>query len=136
MPTSEHVQGRFRAQARRDTSPEMALRRELHRRGLRYRVQRRLLPGVRRTADIVFGPAKVVVDVRGCWWHACPEHGTTARHNADWWRQKLARNVARDAETESALRAAGWEVIVVWEHENPSDAAARVAVLVRQRNAM
>lgn len=83
----------------------------------------------------MFGPARVVVDVRGCWWHACPEHGPTAKNNADWWREKLARNVSRDAETESALRTDGWEVVVVWEHDDPSEAASQIAELVcRRRN--
>lgn len=123
----------MRAQRRRDTAPELALRSALHRRGLRFRVQRRVLPDVRRTADIVFGPARVVVEVRGCFWHGCPIHATSAKANADWWREKIDRNRARDADTDTRLRAAGWEVVVVWEHENPVDAADRVQDVVRSR---
>ena len=75
-PTSPGISSKMRQQASRSTSPEVVLRRELHRRGLRYRIQQQLHPGVRRTADIVFGPSRVVVDVRGCYWHACPARGT------------------------------------------------------------
>lgn len=123
----------MRSQQRRDTAPEQALRRELHRRGLRYRVQRRVLPELRRTADIVFGPARVVVDVRGCFWHGCPVHATAPKANAGWWRDKIARNRARDADTDARLRAAGWQVVVVWEHEEPVEAADRVERAVRSR---
>src|SRR5262245_33463041 len=105
-------------QAVRDTAPEVSLRRELHRRGLRYRVSLRPLPGLRSTADIVFTRAKVAVYVDGCFWHSCPEHGSMPAANRDWWRQKLERNKERDREAEKALAQAGWACIRVWEHED------------------
>jgi len=117
----------------RDTAPEMALRRILHSMGLRYRVAARPLPDLRRTADLVFRPARVAVFVDGCFWHSCPEHGSRPATNSDYWGPKLARNVERDAETTSALEEAGWEVIRVWEHESPDKAAKRVARRVRAR---
>lgn len=120
-------------QAARDTGPELALRRELHRRGLRYRIHRRPLPELRREADVVFPSARVAVFVMGCFWHGCPEHATWPANNAEWWREKLERNQARDAETMARLRAAGWVPIVVWEHEPASVAAGRVASQVRRR---
>lgn len=122
----------MRAQRRRDTTPEIALRSELHRRGLRFRVQRRVLPDVRRTADIVFGPSRVVVEVRGCFWHGCPEHGTSPKVNADWWREKIDRNRERDADSDARLREAGWTVIVVWEHEKPAAAANHIEETIRR----
>lgn len=134
MPSSTHVRDRFRRQKTKDTAPELALRRELHRRGLRYRLHQRLLPDTRRTVDIVFRAPRIAVDVRGCWWHSCPDHGLAAKANADWWRQKLQRTVDRDRETEAALRAAGWRVLIVWEHEDPGDAAGRIEHLVRRHN--
>ncbi|WP_346007511.1 hypothetical protein [Janibacter terrae] len=70
------VRSRMQVQRTRDTAPEMALRSSLHSMGLRYRVDRAPLPGLRRRADIVFGPARVAVFVDGCFWHGCPEHGT------------------------------------------------------------
>lgn len=110
----------------RDTAPEMALRRELHRRGHRYRVHTSPLAGLRCRPDIIFGPARVAVFVHGCFWHRCPIHATAPKANRGYWEQKLARNVARDQRNEEALTAAGWRVVVVWEHERACDAAARV----------
>jgi DNA mismatch endonuclease (patch repair protein) len=118
---------------RRDTLPELALRSELHRRGLRFRVDRAPLPGFRSRADIVFGPARVAVYVDGCFWHSCPEHGTRPKANAEWWEQKLRRNRERDAETDRVLREQGWEVMRIWEHEDPVEAADRVVAAVRAR---
>src|SRR5579875_2994608 len=70
--SSPAVRGRMQLQRTRDTAPELAIRRLLHARGLRYRVDVSPLPGLRRRADIVFGPAKVAVFVDGCFWHGCP----------------------------------------------------------------
>lgn len=85
---------------------------------------------MRRTADIVFARAKVAVFVDGCFWHACPEHGTSSKTNAEWWKAKLARNVDRDADTDRRLGDAGWTAVRVWEHEEPDDAASRVHTIV------
>jgi DNA mismatch endonuclease (patch repair protein) len=118
---------------RRDTLPELAIRSELHRRGLRFRVDRAPLPGLRSRADIVFGPARVAVYVDGCFWHSCPEHGTKPKANAEWWESKLKRNQQRDAETDRTLREQGWEVVRIWEHEDPVEAADRVEGVLRLR---
>jgi DNA mismatch endonuclease, patch repair protein len=117
----------------RDTSPEMALRQTLHAAGLRYRLCGRLIPGSRRTVDIVFGPARVAVEVRGCFWHGCPDHRQPARQNAEFWRDKIAGNIKRDEEKLAALEADGWLVIVVWEHDDVTEAARRVIEAVAQR---
>ena len=117
----------------RDTEPELALRRNLHAMGLRYRVDRRPLPGVRRRADIVFGPAKVAVFVDGCFWHRCPHHAADPKTNSDYWVPKLERNAERDRETDFLLTEAGWLSIRIWEHEDPLVAASRVSRLVRKR---
>lgn len=120
-------------QRSRDTGPEIRLRQALHAAGLRFRVHRQLLPGLRRRADIVFGPSKVVVDVRGCYWHGCPDHYRLATSNEDYWHPKIAGNQARDLETVSLLTEAGWQVLVVWEHEPTEEAAARVVEAVQSR---
>lgn len=120
-------------QATRDTAPEVALRRELHRRGLRFRVSLRPLPGLRSTADVVFSRAKVAVYVDGCFWHSCPEHATLPSANRDWWRGKLLRNIERDRATDAALGAAGWRVVRVWDHEAATEAADRVEDALRGR---
>lgn len=82
-------------QARRDTKPELALRRELWSRGLRYRVDIAPLPQLRRRADIVFTKAKVAVYVDGCFWHSCPEHATVPKSNRDWWVEARLQRAAR-----------------------------------------
>src|SRR4051794_27753605 len=99
---------RMARQARRDTGVEVRLRSLLHARGLRYRVHRRPLGGLRREADIVFPRARVAVFVDGCFWHGCPDHGTWPKTNAAFWRSKIEGNARRDRETDEALARAGW----------------------------
>ena len=123
----------MRGNRRRDTKPELVLRRLLHSRGLRYRVDHPIVPGLRRRADIVFTRARVAVFVDGCYWHVCPEHGTEPQSNAGYWSAKLARNVERDRETDRLATEAGWTVLRVWEHEPAEEAADRVEVAVRRR---
>jgi len=125
-PPDPATRARMRRQGRRDTKPELALRRELHRRGRRFFVDRTPLPGHRRRADLVFPRLKVAVYVDGCFWHRCPEHGTSPRNNAQWWQEKLDENVARDRDTDRQLNAAGWTVVRVWEHVDVGEAAEAV----------
>ena len=118
-------------QRTRDTAAEWSLRRLLHARGLRYRVDA-VLPGLpRRRADILFPRQKLAVFVDGCFWHGCPEHKTAPKTNAAWWATKLARNVERDRETDAHLVELGWTVLRIWEHEDPERAADLVAAAVR-----
>lgn len=117
-------------QRHRDTAPELALRRALHAIGLRYRVHPAGLPG---RPDVVLTRAQIAVFVDGCFWHRCPEHAVAPKANADWWREKLARNVERDREADRQLQQLGWVIIRVWEHEQPERAAERVAAVWRQR---
>jgi DNA mismatch endonuclease (patch repair protein) len=130
--SSEGVRKSMQANKGRDTKPELALRRAVHAHGLRYRVSVRPLPRIRRTADLVFTKAKVAVFLDGCFWHGCPEHHTKAATNADYWAEKVVRNRERDAETDQTLAESGWLVVRVWEHEDPEDAAVRVAEQVRR----
>jgi len=117
--------------ARRDTRPELELRRELHVRGLRYRVDVTPDSRLRGRADILFRSARVAVYVDGCFWHSCPEHGVLPKGNREWWRAKLEATVLRDRAAESTLRRLGWTVVRVWEHEDPVTAADRVEAAVR-----
>lgn len=114
------------ANRRRDTKPELALRRALHAAGYRYRVDVRPLPGVNRRADLVFTKKRVAVFVHGCYWHGCPSHYTVPKSNAQFWSDKLRRNRARDMETVDFLVAAGWRVVVIWEHDPLDKAVALV----------
>lgn len=111
---------------RSGTTPEMALRRELHRRGLRYRVQVKVPGNNRRTIDIAFTRQRVAVFVDGCFWHGCPEHGTRPTTNSQWWEWKIARNQERDRDTDRLLDEAGWASLRVWEHVTVSSAADSV----------
>lgn len=132
-PSSPTASARFRRVGRRDTPPEMRLRSELHRRGLRYRVDARPIHGLRRRADLVFRNAKVAVFVDGCFWHGCSIHMTWPQANAGWWRGKIERTRARDRDTDRRLTESGWTVIRIWEHEDPPVAAERVVEVLSLR---
>lgn len=122
-------------QRRTNTSPEILLRRELHRRGLRFRVHL-AVPGLpRRSIDIAFTRVRVAVFVDGCFWHACPQHATWPVANESWWREKLKANADRDRATTRALEEAGWIVVRVWEHEPMAEAAEAVEAALRSRRA-
>lgn len=112
------------------TGPELALRRELHRRGIRYRVNVAALPG---RPDITLTRARIAIFVDGCFWHNCPEHAVAPKANADWWRSKLDANVARDRRNDQRLRETGWLVIRAWEHEKPTDVADIIEKTWRER---
>jgi DNA mismatch endonuclease, patch repair protein len=114
----------MRANRRTDTKPELALRRALHRQGYRFRKDYRLdlADGKRARPDIAFTARRVAVFVDGCFWHACPDHGSKPSANVWYWEPKLRRNVERDRAADAALAAAGWNVVRVWEHE-PLEAA-------------
>jgi DNA mismatch endonuclease (patch repair protein) len=101
------------AVGRSNTGPELALRRALHRRGLRYRLHRKDLPG---SPDIVFPGRRCVVFVHGCFWHAhsC-RFGTRPSSRREFWDAKFAANRARDQRVVAALLADGWRVLTVWE---------------------
>lgn len=134
-PSSPEVSRRMSNAKTRDTAPEMAVRRELHARGFRYRVDAPL-PGMpRRRADLLFARERVAVFVDGCFWHGCDLHGVSPRANGDWWAEKLRGNRARDIETDRRLDEQGWESIRCWEHEDAVDAANRVErVLIARRH--
>lgn len=117
---------------RERTKPEMLLRRELHRRGLRFRVNHPSLPG---RPDLAFTRVQLAVFVDGCFWHLCPLHAVLPKNNGQWWRAKLHRNVERDREKDAALSALGWRVLRIWEHEPHLDAADTVQALWEQLRA-
>nr|WSY57925.1 very short patch repair endonuclease [Streptomyces sp. NBC_00886] len=120
-------------QSSKDTAAELAVRRLLYAAGLRYRVEYPVPGMARRRIDVAFTRAKVAILIDGCFWHGCPEHATRPKANAEWWRKKLDRNMARDRETTEHLIAQGWTVLRFWEHETPDTVAARVAATVEQR---
>jgi DNA mismatch endonuclease (patch repair protein) len=127
------VSARMSKQRRRDTTPELQLRKSLFARGLRYRVDAPLPGMARRRADVLFTRKHVAVFVDGCFWHFCPIHGTVPRSNRDWWVAKLEKNEARDRETDVHLQALGWVVLRFWEHEDMDSAAGIVEQALRTR---
>lgn len=118
------MQGNRRA----DTLPEIALRRELHARGLRFRKDYTVhADGARSKADVVFTRRRVAVFIDGCFWHGCPAHCRMPTRNRPYWAAKIDRNRDRDERVTAAFEDAGWTVIRVWEHEPIQDAADRVS---------
>ncbi|MET8698975.1 very short patch repair endonuclease [Kitasatospora sp. NPDC004723] len=135
LPSSPKVSARMSRQASRDTAAELAVRKVLHAWGYRYRTHFPV-PGMRRRKiDIAFTRARLAVLIDGCFWHGCPEHATSPKANADWWRQKLDRNIARDLDTNAQLISEGWTVMRFWEHEPPDTVARKVATAVEEKKA-
>jgi DNA mismatch endonuclease (patch repair protein) len=121
----------MKANRRADTKSELALRSALHALGYRYRKDFRLdLPARRVRPDIAFTARRVAVFVDGCFWHACPDHGSQPKNNEWYWSPKLARNVERDRAADAALTQAGWTVVRLWEHVPVTEAVALVTAAV------
>lgn len=129
-PSSPETSRRMAKVRQQGTDAEIALRSELYRRGLRYRVGYEVLKKPRRVADVAFPGLKIAVFVDGCFWHGCPEHATWPKRNAEFWRQKIETNRLRDADTNSRLQKIGWTVLRFWEHESLIEASDRVAKAV------
>jgi DNA mismatch endonuclease (patch repair protein) len=107
----------------KNTSIEMLVRRELWRRGVRFRVNVTDLPG---KPDIAIKKLKVVIFIDSCFWHGCPQHGRIPKSNVDFWRNKISRNVERDRSLDHQYQAQGWYVIRVWEHDVLNDLSCTV----------
>lgn len=116
-PKDDTVRRHMELQRRRDTKPEVQLRKALHAKGYRFRVNYPVPGRPRRTIDIAFTRAKVAIFVDGCFWHSCPTHGVAPKNNAAWWATKLTENQIRDKETTQILRQDGWRVVRLWEHQ-------------------
>lgn len=109
----------MRTVRRRDTAPEMIVRRMLHSRGWRYRLHRKGLPG---TPDIVFPSRRKALFVHGCFWHAhdC-RLGRAPKTRDEFWSPKRKSNRARDDQAMTALRAIGWDALVIWQCQLKGD---------------
>ena len=120
----------------RDTAPELAVRKLLHAAGFRYRVAARPIPSVRRTADILFTRAKLAVFIDGCYWHCCPTHYVEPKSHVEYWRPKIAGNIARDLDTTQRLVDQGWIVVRFWAHEPPDEVAASITRVLEEIRAI
>ncbi|GAB3177177.1 very short patch repair endonuclease [Streptomyces incanus] len=129
---STELSGHLRGRRARDTKPEVALRRAVHRLGLRFRLQRKV--AARCTADFVLPRYDVAVFVDGCFWHGCPVHGpkTFRGPNAALWEAKIETNKERDRRNTAAAEAAGWTVVRVWECEIRADVERAALSVARQ----
>jgi DNA mismatch endonuclease (patch repair protein) len=132
QPSTPGTRTSMRSNRRTDTKPELALRRELHRRGLRFRKDFPVrLDGLLARPDVVFTKPGVAVFLDGCWWHGCPEHGMRPKRNADFWNRKIDETIERDRRVTAALTDASWTVIRVWEHEPIVEAVERIERVIR-----
>lgn len=111
--------------------PELALLNALDACGLQYTTQLKIDAIAPRRVDIAFESAHVAVFVDGCFWHGCPQHGSWPKQNAEFWRNKIERNMARDEDTNRRLIKAGWKVFRFWEHEDMTMAAQQITNEIR-----
>ena len=131
QPSSPEASRRMAKVRQKGTEAEIALRRELYRRGLRYRIDFEVLQKPRRVSDIAFPRLKIAIFVDGCFWHGCPKHASwPTKQNAEFWKQKIEANALRDTDTNERLRSIGWTVSRFWEHESPIKAADTIVRLI------
>lgn len=123
VPKSPEVSERMKRQKTKGTKPELALAAELRRRRFTVLENVDWLPG---RPDLVLPNRRTAIFVHGCFWHGCPRHGTTPKHNRRWWAEKIARNKRRDRRKAAQLRRLGWSVYSVWEHSCPVKSADRI----------
>jgi DNA mismatch endonuclease (patch repair protein) len=112
--TPEKRSAVMRAVKSKDTKPELLLRKALFRRGFRYRLNARDLPG---SPDLVFPKHGAILFVHGCFWHghSCKRGRRAPKTNAAYWRAKIVKNKLRDRKAIAALRKMGWRVKISWE---------------------
>jgi DNA mismatch endonuclease, patch repair protein len=134
---SEATRNVMRANRSSDTGPEMALRKALHARGLRFRLRVKINLGEMSVRpDVIFPRERIAVFVDGCFWHRCSLHRSIPVTNHEFWTSKMDANVARDQRADAALCNGGWSSLRVWEHEPPDDAAARIAATIGEARAV
>lgn len=121
----------MRSNRGKDTKLEIRVRKALHARGLRYRLQQKVPGSNRRTMDIAFPRQRVAVFIDGCFWHGCPIHHTVSKTNSEFWSAKVERNRERDIETTRMLAEAGWTAVRLWEHQTTNEIVNRIVELVR-----
>ncbi len=126
--TPEQRRKNMSAIKRKNTKPEVQLRKLLWAEGLRYRVKNNL-PG---KPDIVFPAEKIVIFIDGCFWHRCPQHFINPVTRAEFWDKKISGNVKRDNHINEILRADGWQVLRFWEHEIKKNCKNTVWVILKK----
>lgn len=132
--SSDGVRRSMQSNRANGTGPELQLRRALHLRGLRFRVQFPVPGSPRRRIDIAFTRLRIAVYLDGCFWHGCEEHPFRPKRNHEYWESKFAANRLRDAATSDLLSSQGWLVLRFWEHEPLDVSVASVERAVQDRS--
>lgn len=130
IPLNQHVTQQMKKMPRSGSKPEMLLRSELFRRGMRFRVNYPALPG---RPDIAFTKAKIAIFIDGCFWHGCPIHGTLPKNNREWWDEKLQGNKDRDRRKDLELQEMGWLALHYWEHDDFEEIADEIEEVWHER---
>ncbi|CAN5564438.1 very short patch repair endonuclease [soil metagenome] len=133
-PTSPAAKRMAMGNRRRDTKAEVRVRRALHRRGLRFRVDHPVAVGLRRVVkvDIAFTRVRLAVFVDGCFWHGCAEHQQIPKSNREYWVAKFKTNAARDRLVDEAFAESRWTALRVWEHVDAEAAADQIEAEYRR----
>lgn len=134
--SSETVRQSMLSNRPRDTRPELALRSALHAQGLRFRKHVHPIPRSRCEVDVAFTRWKVAIQLDGCFWHGCPEHGNLPKTNQEWWAAKFERNLERDRRLDQLLTEHGWTVLRFWEHKAMEDVVARVVDVINSKKSL
>lgn len=116
-------------------APAAVIEKWLSARGLHGEMDATPALGLSRSPNLVFKDARVAVFVKGCFWHGCTAHSRTTKSRTHWWAKNIAANMARDAEDSAVLAEDGWNVVQIWEHEDPTEAARRIEVILRSAHA-
>lgn len=127
--SSEWVTKSMKGNKGKNTKPELLLRSQLHRLGLRFRIHYKKVSG---HPDIAFPSKKLAVFVDGCFWHRCPKCYKEPKTNTDFWRKKVQKNRDHAKIVESRLYEIKWCVIRVWEHNIKED-LDKVAMQIKQK---
>lgn len=133
----EIAKARIKRAANQDTAAERVVQEALSKRGVTFELHRRSEPSTRQIDDIVLTQSRVAVFVNGCFWHGCEKHARNTKSGTFWWGPKIEENQKRDRETKRLWLIDGWEVVEIWEHEDPDDAARHIEeVAIARTNAI
>jgi len=116
-----------------NTAPERLLKSALFKAGMRFSQNVRPVSDLKCKADIVLRRQHLCIFVDGCFWHGCPKHFGCPKTNSSWWNEKIEATKGRDRTQSALLRAAGWEVLRIWEHEITTTKLSSVVSRIQRR---
>jgi DNA mismatch endonuclease (patch repair protein) len=133
VPSSPDARRRMQRIRQKNASAVLALRRELHARGMRYRLRMPIPTKPQRTAEVAFCGLHVATFVYDCFRQYCSNHATWRKETQEFWSTKIEASIVQDRDTDGRLKAEGWMVVRMWAHEEPRDAADRIAQILKHR---